>query len=193
MVVYYYLFIILFIIHQQVLAAINSDNDIISNPIFTNITTPNGIKCSSFLNIDERLACIQIIQIASTNPNNMITLLMSTNGGVELLQNWIRSAHHVGLTNFLVVCLDMELYQALKQHGHKHSVLLPKSIGYSASSSSTSSSSTSNNNVNTKTNIATYKSKEWSSMMMMVPKLTKWVLQLGVNIVYCDTDIVLIR
>lgn len=145
-----------------------------------NATTPNGRNCHHFTSNDEQLACLRIISVAASSEHNMVVLLMSTNGGRELLDNWIQSANAVGLINYVVVCLDAELYEAMKVHGPMHSVLLPHSIGYSEGTQA-------------KKAISGYKSKEWSNMMMMVPKLNKWVLALGVSIVYCDTDIVLLR
>ena len=131
-------------------------------------TTPTGIHCSTLI-ADEAIACRSMV--AAADMRGGLIVGTTTGGNGVLARNWalsLRAASGGRDPPAVLFCDSAETRATFME-------LLPGRVV-------TSSLLTAHRGH------AAYKSKEWSALMLAVPRLVRWTLSLGFSVLYLDTD-----
>ena len=104
------------------------------------------------------------------------TLLVShtTVGNVPFARNWCALLHRARATNYVLIATDDGAAEQLgaDASARGHLVRWPYDAQVGASAGS-----------------LTYRSKGWTRLMFAVPRMLRWVLELGYDVLWCDTDV----
>ena len=119
----------------------------------------------------------RVLRAAAVND----TLLVShTNAGnVPFALNWCRALRRAGVANYVLIATDGDALARLRVEEAGHVVRWPDS-GAAASSRSDAAQ-------------LRYRSRGWTRLMFAVPQMVRWVLQLGLGVLWSDTDVVALR
>ena len=90
-------------------------------------------------------------------------------------RNWWRHLQRAGVRNFALLATDDEMHATLLAELPAHAVRCPRSIvGGDGNAGGP----------------ARYRSASWTKLMFAVPRMVRWVLQIGLNVLWMDTDVV---
>lgn len=97
-----------------------------------------------------------------------------TNGAnLPFARNWYSHMQKAGVHNFAIIATDDEAFDALNSELPKRVVPYPKPISA----------------VRAQTEPLRYRSAGWTRLMFEVPRMVLWVLRMGLDVLWMDTDI----
>ena len=126
----------------------------------------------------EAAAAAKQLRAAASWPSGDLAVSHTTGGvGLSFARNWWRHLQRAGVTNFALLATDDDAHAALQAELPAHAVRCPRSIVGSAAERIGGRG-------------ARYRSAGWTRLMFAVPAMVRWVLRLGLNVLWMDTDVV---
>lgn len=117
------------------------------------------------------------------SPSGDVAVSHTTGGGnIAFARNWWRHLQRAGVHNFALLATDDAAYAALEVELPGRAVRCPDSIVGAAADRIASEASRGRG--------ARYRSAGWTRLMFAVPAMVRWVLELGLNVLWMDTDVV---
>ena len=131
---------------------------------------------SNYVREDTAAAARILRALASTDGDLAVT--HTTGANLPFARNWWRHLQRAGVQNFALLATDDDAEDALARELPTRHVRCPRAILSPQSAASASRGPVS------------YRSAGWTRLMFAVPQMVRWVLKLGVNVLWLDTDVV---
>ena len=120
---------------------------------------------------------------AAASKSGDLAVSHTTGGGnLAFARNWWRHLQRAGVSNFALLATDNAAYEALEAELPGRAVRCPRSIVGAAADRIAAESDRGRG--------ARYRSAGWTRLMFAVPAMVRWVLRLGLNVLWMDTDVV---
>ena len=107
-------------------------------------------------------------------PSGDIVISHTNAANLPFARNWWRHLEAAAVRNFALLATDDAAHTTLQAELAGHVVRCPRSIVGSTGTRDPSG----------------YKSKGWTKLMFAVPMMVRWVLRLGLNVLWMDTDVI---
>ena len=123
------------------------------------------------------------LRAAASWPSGDLAVSHTTGGGnLPFARNWWRHLQRAGVTNFALLATDEGAYAALEVELPGRAVRCPRAIVGQAADRIAADGGRGRG--------ARYRSAGWTRLMFAVPAMVRWVLRLGLNVLWMDTDVV---
>jgi rhamnogalacturonan II specific xylosyltransferase len=116
----------------------------------------------------------RVLRALADWPSGDIVVSHTNVANLPFARNWWRHLEVVGVHNFALLATDDDAYVRLRRELQAHAVRCPRSIVDGRSTPGPSR----------------YRSAGWTRLMFAVPLMVRWVLRLGLNVLWMDTDVV---
>ena len=112
-------------------------------------------------------------------PDGDIVVSHTNGANIAFARNWWQHLETVGLQNYALLATDDDAYNQLRHEIPSHAVRCPRSIVGDMGGKNHRDSGPSR-----------YRSAGWTRLMFAVPLMVRWVLRLGLNVLWMDTDVI---
>ena len=132
---------------------------------------------------DSTVASARLRAVASPAGDVVVS---HTTGGAHMpfARNWWRHLQRAGVNNFALIATDESAFTTLEDELAGHGVRCPQSIVGRRDERTTADYGRGHG--------AGYRSAGWTRLMFAVPAMVRWVLLQGVNVLWMDTDVVVL-
>jgi hypothetical protein len=132
---------------------------------------------------DDGAAAAARLRAAASWPSGDLVVSHTTGGAnLAFARNWWRHLQRASVSNFALLATDDDALAALEQELPGRAVRCPNAIVGAAAAKIAADGSRGRG--------ARYRSAGWTRLMFAVPAMVRWVLQVGLNVLWMDTDVV---
>ena len=107
------------------------------------------------------------------SPEGNLVVTHTTGANLPFARNWWRHLDRATVLNYVLIATDDMAFAAIEHERPGRAVRCPRAIFAHAEGRPVS-----------------YRSSGWTRLMFAVPRMVRWVLRAGVNVLWMDTDVV---